>query len=226
MSPHRPRTALGRAVHHFEEGAIAVLLGLMTLLTFANVVARYVFNDNILWALEMTGFLNAWMVMLGISYAMKIGAHLGVDALVNVLPGRLRFAVTMLACAATVAFAVLLTVGAWNYWAPFANLPPLYGSWFPQGFFEVEDVPMPAFLQGVADILNEGDEYEKMPRAIPYVIMPIGSALLLFRTLEATWAIARGERKLLIASHEIEEALDEGSYHGDDADGAGADGRR
>jgi C4-dicarboxylate transporter DctQ subunit len=31
-----------------EESIIALLLGLMTVVTFANVVARYAFNSNIL----------------------------------------------------------------------------------------------------------------------------------------------------------------------------------
>jgi len=210
MSGYRPRTALGRAVNAVEETAIAVLLGLMTLLTFANVVARYVFSDNILWALELVGFMNAWMVLIGVSYAMKVGAHLGVDALANVLAPGPRKALTLLACAAALVFATLVFIGAWNYWAPFANLPPFYGQWFPQGFYEVEDVPMPAILQGpFSELLNQGDEYEKIPRAIPYAILPVGTALLLFRVAEATWMIWRDERVLLVASHEVEEAVDD-----------------
>ncbi len=47
-----------------EETLIAGILGLMTALTFANVVVRYVFDSNILWALEMTVFLFAWLVLL------------------------------------------------------------------------------------------------------------------------------------------------------------------
>lgn len=46
-------------VDQIEEKLIAVILGLMTALTFANVVARYAFDSNILWALEMTVFLFA-----------------------------------------------------------------------------------------------------------------------------------------------------------------------
>ena len=49
------------------------------MITFANVIARYAFNANILWALELTVFLFAWLVLLGASYAVKKGAHLGVD---------------------------------------------------------------------------------------------------------------------------------------------------
>lgn len=207
MQSTTPRTALGRAVDAFEETVIAILLGLMTLLTFANVVARYVFEDNILWALEVTGFLNAWMILFGIGYAMKKGAHLGVDALVSTLPPGPRKAVSLLAVAGTLAFAVLMLIGAWNYWAPFANLPPMYGSWFPQGFFEVEDTPMPAALQFVGDWVNAGEDYEKMPRFIPYAILPVGMALFTFRVLQAGWRVWTGDRGLLIASHEAEEAV-------------------
>lgn len=49
----------------FEETVIVVILGTMTLITFANVVARYGFNENILWALELTVFMFAWLVLLG-----------------------------------------------------------------------------------------------------------------------------------------------------------------
>mgnify|MGYP000365570461 CR=1 FL=1 len=41
---------IGQIVNNIEETSIALCLGLMTLITFANVVARYLFNDNILWA--------------------------------------------------------------------------------------------------------------------------------------------------------------------------------
>jgi len=47
-----------------EETLIAGILGVMTVITFANVVMRYVFNQNILWALELTVFLFGWLVLL------------------------------------------------------------------------------------------------------------------------------------------------------------------
>ena len=72
-------------IDQIEETVIAALLGLMTLITFANVVARYVFNSNILWALELTVFMFGWLVLLGASYAVKKHAHLGVDAILNMV---------------------------------------------------------------------------------------------------------------------------------------------
>ena len=75
-------------VDRLEEGAIAFLLGVMTLITFVQVIMRYVFNDSILWGIEASTYVFGWLVLIGISYGVKAGSHIGVDALVNVLPGR------------------------------------------------------------------------------------------------------------------------------------------
>ena len=44
----------------------------MTLVTFSQVVARYVFNTGVVWALELTVYLFAWLVLLGMSYGVKV----------------------------------------------------------------------------------------------------------------------------------------------------------
>jgi len=62
---------VGRFTDSVEEFLIAFFLGTMTLLTFINVICRYIFNDNILWALELTVFMFAWMVLVGASYGVK-----------------------------------------------------------------------------------------------------------------------------------------------------------
>jgi TRAP-type C4-dicarboxylate transport system permease small subunit len=60
---------LGRIVSRLEEGAIALLLAAMALVTFSQVVARYVFNTGAVWALELTQYLFAWLVLFGMSYS-------------------------------------------------------------------------------------------------------------------------------------------------------------
>lgn len=197
-----------------EETLIATLLGLMTLITFANVVARYGFNSNILWALEITVFMFGWLVLLGASYAVKKSAHLGVDALVAVLPPATRRIMGLIACSVCIAFAFLLLKGSWDYWANFANLPATEGRWFPLGFedkyrpkgwYEVNDIPLPEVLRWLEDVFNDGDEYEKIPRLIPYAILPFSMALLLFRFGQAAVRLWRGEIDRLVASHEVED---------------------
>lgn len=219
-SHHEPRSAFGRFVHEFEENAIAILLGAMTVITFVNVVLRYLFQTGLTWGLEATTFLFAWLVLFGVSYAVKVTAHLGVDAIVNIFAPRGRRVLALLAGAICIFYAVLLMKGAWDYWANFANLPQTTGRWFPTGFeemkrtsyrswYEVLEVPMPDFLRWIEPLMNEGEKYEKIPRFIPYAILPIGMALLLFRFIQATLRIWTGAADSLIVSHEAEDAIED-----------------
>lgn len=197
---------------------IAVILGLMTLVTFANVMARYVFNSNILWGLEVTSILFAWLVLFGVSYCVKKTAHLGVDAVVSLLSPAARKTCTLIAVACCITYTFLLLKGGWDFWANFANLPATTGRWFPTGFqekflakgwYETNDVFMPDMFQFIANWFNDGERYEKIPRLIPYVMLPFGMALLLYRFIQAGWAVFTGRQMLIIVSHEAEDAVEE-----------------
>ncbi|ACY52209.1 MULTISPECIES: TRAP transporter small permease [Vibrio] len=189
----------GRITDAIEETLIAFFLGAMTLLTFANVIFRYVFNDNILWALELTVFMFAWMVLVGASYGVKKHFHIGVDVIINIVPEGKRKALALFAAICCLAFSILLLIGSWNYWYPFAT---------DRAWYETDDIPMPEMLQFMADWLNEGERYEKLPRFIPYFALPLGMALLTLRFAQATWQIATGKLDRLIAGHEAEEELE------------------
>jgi C4-dicarboxylate transporter DctQ subunit len=104
-----------RWIERLEEGLIALLLAAMTLLTFVQVVARYVFNYSFVWALELTGVLFAWLIFLGMSYGVRVGAHIGIDALVRLLGRRAARAVGIVAATACIVYAVLVTIGGAAY---------------------------------------------------------------------------------------------------------------
>jgi len=207
-------------LNKFEETVIALILGVMVVVTFINVVLRYGFNTGLIWGLELVSFLFAWLVLFGISYAVKISAHLGVDALLNITAGPMRKAFMAASVLLSICYAGLLLKGAWDYWANFANLPQTTGRWFPTGFeemkrtsyrawYEVIDIPFPEFLRWIEPLMNEGEHYEKLPRFIPYVMLPIGAALLLYRFLEVALLLLRGQSKSLIVSHEADEAVEQ-----------------
>lgn len=183
-----------------EETFIAFLLGAMTLITFANVVARYLFQTNILWALEATVFLFAWLVLIGASYCVKHSLHLGVDVVINAASPAKRQFLALLAFALTLIYCILLLKGAWDYWYPFATK----NIWY-----EVNDIPLADSFQFLSQWFNEGEKYEKIPKFIPYFALPFGMALLTFRVLQAGYKIAQGTQTTLIASHEAEESIDD-----------------
>jgi C4-dicarboxylate transporter DctQ subunit len=198
------KSRYGHIVDEIEETSIAVCLGLMTLITFANVVARYLFNSNILWALELTVFLFAWLVLMGSSYAVKKNVHIGVDVVINMASPGIRKLLAILSVSACLAFSIMLLIGSWDYWYPFVTK---------RAFLETEDIPMPEALMFLADWLNEGERYEKIPRFIPYLALPLGMALLTFRFLQLGWKILIGHQDKIIASHEVEDELEEVRAH-------------
>lgn len=220
MSSHyHAKTPLGRFVNELEETAIAILLAGMTLITFTNVVLRYGFNTGLIWGLEATTFLFAWLVLFGVSYAVKVTAHLGVDAVLNILPHGGRRFLGILAVIVCIIYSFLLLKGAWDYWANFANLPQTTGRWFPtgledmkrtsyRGWYEVIDIYFPEWLRWIEPFMNDGEHYEKLPRFIPYVMLPFGMALLLFRFIQAGLRLFKGETDSLIVSHEVEDAIE------------------
>jgi len=191
---------LGRFTDSIEETSIAICLGLMTLVTFANVVARYVFDANILWALELTVFLFAWLVLMGMSYGVKKHVHIGVDVVINAVSPGTRKILAIIAVSASLVFAILLLIGSWNYWYPFAT---------ERAWLETDDIPMPEFLQFLANLMNEGERYEKMPRWIPYLALPLGVGLLTFRFAQLAYQVFTGRIDRIIASHEAEELMEE-----------------
>ncbi|MBE0454156.1 TRAP transporter small permease [Roseovarius autotrophicus] len=205
-------------IDQIEETVIAVLLGLMTVITFANVIARYMFNSNILWALELTVFMFGWLVLLGASYAIKKHAHLGVDVIVNMLGPAARRIMALISVAACLVFSLLLLKGCYDYWAVFADLPPTSGRWFPTGlnhaarsqsFYEVQDVPMLGIFRFLEGLINEGDAYEKLPKVVPYFVLPLSALLMVYRFGQMAVAIWQGKVDRLVASHEVEEELEE-----------------
>ena len=217
-SKYEPKTRFAKFFNSFEENMIAALLGAMTLLTFLNVVRRYAFNQSLIWSLEVVLTLFAWLVLFGIAYGFKVTAHLGVDAVINEVPPRIKRIMGIIAAALCVYYALLFAKGAWDYWAPFADLPPTTGRWFPTGFdlrarstsyFETDQIPMPGFLRFLEDLINYGDAYSKMPRVVPYTILPIAGLMILVRMVQATIRLLKGEQDSLIVSHEVEDAVAE-----------------
>ena len=190
-------------VGRIERLFIAVVLGLMTIITFVNVIARYVFNSNVLWAVEGTVYLFAWLVLIGAAHCVAITAHLGVDAAVNLLGKTGKRIAALFAVAACLAYTILLLIGSWDYWYPFVT---------DLSFLTTEDIPMPPGFGWLA-FMNGGEPYDKLPRFIPYFVLPLSMALLTIRWSISAIEILKGKRDSIIASHEVVEELEDRDAH-------------
>jgi len=124
-----------RWLEHLEEGLIALLMAAMTVVAFAQVVARYAFNYSFVWALELNGVLFAWLIFLGMSYGVRVGAHIGIDGLVRTLGTRTARALGMVAAGLGIVYALIVAVGGWLYVRKMYDVG-----------IEMQDLPLPQWL--------------------------------------------------------------------------------
>jgi len=125
-----------RILNKLEEYAVTLLMIALTLILFANVIAR-VSGSNILWAKELTQQLFSWLIIIGAAYCVREGSHIGIDALTKKFSksGQIVFAkIAVLIC---VGFALILCIG---------GSIAFYDSY--QINITLEDIPIPewAFL--------------------------------------------------------------------------------
>lgn len=95
---------------HIEEVLIGALLGVTTLLTFLQVVMRYVMKDPLSWSEELSRYLNTWMIYIAVSYGVKKSAHIKVDVLLGIFPKALRKYVLMLADLIVITISLFIVV--------------------------------------------------------------------------------------------------------------------
>lgn len=104
-----------KILDHLEEWIISLMLFAMTALTFLQVVMRYVFNSGYSWALELTTVFFAIMIFTGVSYGVRVGSHIGVDALVKMMGPGPRKVVSVLAVVLSLVYVGLVLTGSWVY---------------------------------------------------------------------------------------------------------------
>ena len=104
-----------RWLERLEEGLVALLMAAMTITTFVQVIARYVFNYSFVWALELNTVFFAWLIFIGMSYGVRVGAHIGIDAVVGQLRPATARRVGLVAAGLCIVYALIVTFGGWQY---------------------------------------------------------------------------------------------------------------
>lgn len=125
---------------------------LMTIIAFVQVVARYVFGFSFSWAEEINRYLVIWVTFVGSAAAFRMGAHVSVSAMVNILPVNIGSKVKMFSQLITLVFFIIL------------------------GYF------------GLVHTINQTINLQvgpatRLPMAIPYSAVPIGSLLVIIYLL-------------------------------------------
>lgn len=103
---------IGRILNRLEEWLLAWILAFMTLLTFIQVVLRYVFNSGWVWSLEATTYSFAALVLVGMSYGVRTKAHIAVDIVTRKLATVPAAILRTTAIAICIAYALLMLYGS------------------------------------------------------------------------------------------------------------------
>ena len=122
--PDLPQTAsaaaraLKRAEQWFGHGIDVVAAALVlaeVVVTFAGVVARFVFNRPLIWSDELATMLFLWLSMIGATIALLRHEHMRMTTIVTSLPGAWRGRLDALAFAGAGAMLIALLPGAIAY---------------------------------------------------------------------------------------------------------------
>jgi C4-dicarboxylate transporter DctQ subunit len=99
-------------INSLVEYIVCVLLTVMVVVVFLQVIFRFVLHSSLPWSEELSRYLMIWIVFLGASIGINKKSHIGVEALVILLPAVLQkwaaVAVNALCC---VFFAFMIQYG-------------------------------------------------------------------------------------------------------------------
>ena len=94
------------------ESTLCILITLLSLVTFSQVVARYVFEAPLSWSEELARFLLLWLSMLSGAYAFKIKSHFALQFMVNIAPKNIQKIISIF-----VAFVVILFLSSFVFYS-------------------------------------------------------------------------------------------------------------
>ena len=112
------------------EIVLCILLSFLTIITFSQVVARYVFEAPLSWSEELARFILLWLAMLSAAYGFKIKTHFALMFIVNRTSLKFRiyiyFYVTLIVSVFLIIFiyySFIFVMGVNGHLAPALQIP-------------------------------------------------------------------------------------------------------
>lgn len=99
---------------NFEESVMKVLLCLIVVVMGLQVFMRYVMNNSLSWAEEISRYFFIWFTFLGVSYSVKNEKHIRVDILKNYIPEKIWNALIFIGYIIFMIFCGYLIINGWS----------------------------------------------------------------------------------------------------------------
>ena len=95
--------------------ALIVLLAAMAVIIFVNVALRYLTNQSIEWAEEVSRHMMIWLTFLGAGPVLRYGGHIAIENLQDALPRSLAIAIRVFVALLLFAFFGFMIWYGWLY---------------------------------------------------------------------------------------------------------------
>lgn len=102
---------LDRLLHVTLLWIIGTLIFAMMVVTFGQVIARYVLANSLSWSEELGRYIFVWITFIGMAAAFQSRAHIALDFLVSLLPVKPSHALTILNTLLVAVVGVALVIG-------------------------------------------------------------------------------------------------------------------
>lgn len=93
---------------HLEEYLLIALSIFTVVIIFTQVFMRYVLSSSLAWSEEIARYAFIWMIYIGVSYGVKKGKHLGVDAFADLFQEKGKIILAIIANICFLIFSVVV----------------------------------------------------------------------------------------------------------------------
>lgn len=101
-------------IRNIEEIIAGAMFVVMTLITFANVISRYLFHVSFAWPEELSRYCFMWITFLGAALCTKNDQHIVINFLVMKTSGRTRTIFIFVEHIAVIALMLILFYYGWK----------------------------------------------------------------------------------------------------------------
>ncbi len=115
---------------HPLESILCVLISALSIITFSQVVGRYVFEAPLSWSEELARFLLLWLAMLSSAYAFKIKSHFALQFVIKIVPSKIQKLISVLVPLLVILFlsgfvfySIKFVLGVKGHLAPALQIP-------------------------------------------------------------------------------------------------------
>lgn len=112
---------------------IGIALGIMTIVIFFQVISRYYLGMSLPWSEELARYLMIWMVLVGTAIGLRKSGLIGIEALVQAVPSRVKVIIRSVIHVFSFIFIVMLvyigykvTVFGMTERSPGMDIPMIY----------------------------------------------------------------------------------------------------